>query len=113
MTQDPVEFRIRYWVTGESGRVTVIGRVGAKPIHVNDIFDTLCRFEKRRYPEEKGNDPVVKDEKKVALKVACIRAYDRSLDVLSQGMTGSLMLEGEGPGSVAPGWVLRRRSCEI
>jgi hypothetical protein len=110
MINNLTEFIVKGWVTGESGRITVIGRCGDSPIHLNDQFDTLYRYKKRKYPDELGDEPVREDEKVVSLRVACIHAYDRSLQVLGQGMTGSLMLEGEGRDLVAPGCVLGHRN---
>ena len=112
MTDGRIEFIVKGWETGESGSLKVIGRVGDVPIHLNDTFDTLCRIKRRRFPEESGDEPVVECTRPVSLRVTCIQAYDRPLNVLSQGMTGSLALEGSGSEFVAPGWILcRGPSC--
>jgi hypothetical protein len=104
-----IEFYVEYWVAGDAGRFTVIGRCGDEPIFVNDTFDAIFRYKHRRYPDEVGDEPVREVEKPVSLRVECIHAYERSLSTLGQGMTGSLVLEGEGAVSIAAGWALGRR----
>ncbi len=88
---------------------TVMGRCGDEPIRVGDRFDAAYRYEPRKYPEEFGDEPVREEEKPVSLRVFCIHAYGRSLDALGEGMTGSLVLQGDGLDQIEPGWVLGRR----
>jgi hypothetical protein len=109
MDPQNIEFIVEYWVPGESGQFTVIGRCGDEPIRVNDTFDAVFRYKHRRYPDELGDEPVREVERPVSLRVECIHAYERSLGVLGQGMTGSLVLRGDGLQHVVPGWVLGRR----
>lgn len=99
------EFIISHVVDGVSGR-TVIGRCGDEPIRVGQVFDAVYRYKPRRYPDQLGDPPVREVEKAAGLRVLCIHAYDHSLPLLGQGMTGSLVVEGEGLNDVAPGWVL-------
>lgn len=107
MSVKQFEFIIVGVVQGE--HFTVIGRCSDEPIHVGDVFDTVYRYKRRKYPDEFGDEPIREVEKPVVLRVACIHAYDRSLAVLGEGMTGSLALEGEGLDQVATGWVLGHR----
>ena len=88
---------------------TVLGRCGDVQIHVGDVFDEVYRYKRRRYPDEMGDDPVREVEKPAAIRVVCIHAYQRSLQVMGRGMTGSLTLEGEGLQYLAPGWILGRK----
>ena len=100
------EFFIEWIVAGEGGRFTVIGRCGDAPIRVGDRFDLTYRNKKRKYPEEANDDPVRLEEKPASLRVVCIHAYEQSLRVLGQAMTGSLVVEGEGLDHLAAGWVI-------
>ncbi len=104
------EFIVKGWVTGESGRLTVIGRCGDEPIQVGDEFDALVRYKRPKYPDELGGSPSPIEEKPVKLRVEYIRAYEQQLSELGRGMTGSLVLDGEGKDDVAEGWVLGMRN---
>ena len=84
----PIEFIVEAIVTGASGRFTVIGRCGDTPIRVDDRFDAVYRYKPRRYPDEMDDDPVRESQEPAELKVECIHAYERSLPILGQGMTG-------------------------
>jgi hypothetical protein len=108
MTQGDLEFIVVGVVKGE--HFTVLGRCGGVSIRVGDIFDAVYRNKRRRYPAELGDEPVREVEKPAAIHVVCIHAYERSLDTLGEGMTGSLTLEGYGLQYLAPGWILGRKS---
>ena len=100
------EFLVDFVVTGESGLTTAIGRCGDEPIQVGQIFDAVYRYKPRRYPDQLGDAPVREVENTAGLRVVCIHAYELSLPLLGQGMTGSLVVEGEGLDLVVPGSVL-------
>ena len=106
MNDNAIEFIIDGFVHGD--HLTVIGRCGDEPIHSGDEFDAIYRLKKRRYPDEMGDEPVREEEYPVSLKVTCIHAYGRSLPVMGQGMTGSIVVDGCGAGRIAPGWILGR-----
>jgi hypothetical protein len=108
MTEVDLEFIVVGLVQGE--HFTVLGRCGGASIHVGDPFDAVFRYRPLRYPDELGDKPVRHVEKPAAVRVVCIHAYERSLDTLGEGMTGSLTLDGEGLQYVAPGWILGRKS---
>jgi hypothetical protein len=108
VTKVELEFIVAGLVEGE--RFTVIGSCGDLPICVGEVFDAVFRYKPRRYPDQLGDKPEREVEKPASLRVMCIHAYERSLPVLGQGMTGSLVIEGEGLDSVAAGWVLGRKS---
>jgi len=108
MTGEGLEFIVDGFIQGE--RFTVIGCCGDAPIHVGDVFDAVYRNKRRRYPDEMGDEPVREVEKPAAIRVVCIHAYERSLNTLGEGMTGSLTLEGDGLQYLAPGWILGRKS---
>ncbi len=103
---------LQFIVDGFSDRehFTVLGRCGDVPIPVGDVFDAVYRDKRRRYPDELGEEPVREVEKPAAIRVVCIHAYQRSLQTMGRGMTGSLTLEGDGLQSLAPGWILGRKS---
>jgi hypothetical protein len=108
MTDKEHQFIVAGVVHGE--RFTVIGRCGDRPIQVGDVFDAVYRYKRRRYPDEMGDEPVREIEKPAAIRVASIHAYERCLQALGQGMTGSLSLEGDGLQYLAPGWILGSRT---
>jgi hypothetical protein len=108
MVEKQLEFIVCGLVQGD--HFTVIGRCGDLSIHVGDVFDVVYRNKRRRYPDEMGDDPVREVEKPAAIRVLCIHAYQRSLQTLGGGHTGSLTLEGDGTQYLAPGWILGRRS---
>jgi len=108
MTGEGLEFIVDGFVQGE--RFTVIGCCGDAPIQVGDVFDAVYRYKRRRYPDELGDEPIREVEKPAAVRVVCIHAYERSLNTLGEGMTGSLTLEVDGLRYLAPGWILGRKS---
>ena len=110
MTVKHHEFVISGVVCEERNRLTLIGRNGDTLIRLDETFDALLRYRRRRSAAEYGEEPVVEVEKPVHLRVVGIRAYERDLDALGQGMTGSIVVEGEGLKSLAPGWVLGERN---
>jgi hypothetical protein len=95
-------------VLGE--RFTVLGRGGDAPIYIGEVFDAVYRNKRRHYPDDLGDEPVREVERPAAIRVVCIHAYERSLNALGEGMSGSLTLEGEGLQYIAPGWTLGRKS---
>jgi len=103
-----LEFIVVELVQGE--HFTVLGRCGGVPIHVGDVFEAVFRYKPLRYPDELGDESVREVEKPAAIRVVCIHAYERSLNTLGKGMTGSLTLEGDGLQYLAPGWTLGRKS---
>jgi hypothetical protein len=110
VTKSTTEFIVDGWASGDSGRFTVIGRCGDEPIRVGDVFDAVFRYKPRRYPDEMGLDPIRDVEHSASLRVESISAYQESLDELGQGMTGSLVVSGEGMGTISPGWILGARN---
>ncbi len=100
------EFLVDGWVTGASGEFTVIGCCGDVPIRINDKFDAIFRYKRRKYPEEMGDDPIREDEIAASIRIEDIQAYGRALEMLGQGMTGSIVVSGEGIERIASGTVL-------
>lgn len=107
MSKKRLEFIVCGFVHDE--HFTVIGRCGDVPIPVGDVFDEVFRNKRRRYPDELGDEPVREVEKPASIRVVCIHAYQRSLQTMGRGMTGSLTLEGDGLQYLAPGWILGRK----
>lgn len=108
MSDQELQFIVAGVVHGE--RLTVIGRCGDRPIHVGDVFNAVYQYRRRRYPDELGDEPVREIEKPAAIRVVAIHAYERCLQTLGQGMTGSLSIEGDGLQYIAPGWILGSKS---
>lgn len=106
MNRPEIEFLIDGWASGESGRFRVIGCCGDFPIHLNDQFTAIYRYKPRRFPDELGDDPVREGELPASVRVVGIQAYGRSLNMLGQGMTGSLTVSGEGLDKITGGWAL-------
>jgi hypothetical protein len=106
MIEHPPEFLVEYKVVGMGGRMHFIGRCGDAPIHVGDQFSCLFRYSPRTSPRDLERPASRQQELPVSLRITSIHAYDRSLSSLSEGMTGSLVLDGEGMDQVEPGWVL-------
>lgn len=107
MAKKQLEFIVCGFVHGE--HFIVLGRCGDMPIQVGDMFDAVYRYKRRRYPDEMGDDPVREVEKRAAIRVVCIHAYQRSLQTMGRGMTGSLTLEGDGL-QYLTGWILGQKS---
>jgi hypothetical protein len=108
MTSKELQFIVDGFLSGE--RFTVVGRCGDRPIHVGDVFDAVYRYKRRRYPDELGDEPIREIEEPAAIRVVSIHAYERCLQALGQGMTGSLTIEGDGLQYLAPGWILGQKS---
>ncbi len=100
------EFLVDGWVTGASGRFTVIGCCGDIPIRVDDRFDAIFHYKGRKYPEEMGDEPIREGEIPASIRIEGIQAYGRSLEMLGQGMTGSIVVSGEGVERISAGMVL-------
>lgn len=106
MENADLEFVVCGYVSGESGKHTVIGRCGDKAIRLGDVFLTAFRAKPRAYPTEMGNPLVRETERPVKLRVEHIHAYGRCLEMLGEGMTGALELSGAEADSLADGWTL-------
>jgi hypothetical protein len=107
LIEKPIEFMVVGFVEGQN--VTLIGRCGDEPIARGDEFNAIYRLKPRRYPEESGDLPVRMEEHLVSLRVVAIQAYGRSFDILGQGSTGSITVEGDGSDRIATGWIVGRR----
>ncbi len=107
MNDRNIEFIVDGFVTGESGRFSVVGRCGDEPIHVGDTFRCLFRYKSGSYPKD-AEMPSSREEKQcpVELRIEGIHAYEQDLAELGPGMTGSIALRGQGVQLVSPGSVL-------
>jgi hypothetical protein len=106
MAERTVEFLVDGWVLGATGQFHVIGCCGDVPIRVNDTFDAIYRLKPRRFPDQLGDDPIRECERPASIRVESIRAYERDLGMLGEGMTGSLVISGEGIDKLSGGWIL-------
>src|SRR5665213_2870403 len=106
MNQPDLEFVVRAYASGISGRHTVIGRCGDQPIRLGDTFHLAYRAKHRRYPDESANPLQREAECPVELRVERIHAYGHCLEMLGQGMTGSLELSGPDADKIETGWTL-------
>ncbi|HYT89880.1 MAG TPA: hypothetical protein VEL76_14335 [Gemmataceae bacterium] len=106
MATKNIEFVVNYVVEGATGTIRPIGRCGDHPIEVGDVFTLVYRNRPRETAEELATAAERIWEHPVALHVVEIQAYGRVLQELGEGMTGSLVLSGEGGRFVQPGFVL-------
>jgi hypothetical protein len=103
-TKTRAAFLVEGTVQGEQNHV--IGRCGDSVIRLGDIFTVACRYQPRQTLEEFNRPPQLLGSCPVSLRVLRIQAYGRNLDELGAGMTGSLVLSGEGMNRIGPGTVL-------
>jgi hypothetical protein len=96
-----VGFIVRHTVPDTSGSVHVIGRCGDEPIRVGDTFSVL------HVPDRvASHEPSVSAARAVHLRIVGIQAYQKSLNELGGGMTGTIDLEGPGAESLVPDAIL-------
>lgn len=84
----------------------VVGRCGDLPLLKGQILSAVYRYKSSRYPDEMGDDPIRIEERPVRLEIFEIQTHNRSFDELGQGMTGALLVKGDGLDRLAPGWVI-------
>jgi hypothetical protein len=99
---EKVGFVIEYVVSDSESYFHAIGRCGDYAIHVGDEFDKIYA------PAIMLRDayPGLGEESRVNLRVERVQAYQRELEELGRGMTGTIDLCGEGLKQVVPGAVL-------
>jgi hypothetical protein len=99
---EPIGFVIEYVVSDSDRYFHAIGRCGDRPIQVGDRFETI------HAPAIilRGAYQGLGEASPVKLRVERIQAYQRQLDKLGEGMTGTVDLRGEGLDRVVPGAVL-------
>lgn len=86
------------------GRYAVlIGRCGDVPIHKGHVFEAVSRYKPGRCPEDVGVEPVRLETIPVRLVVVEIQTLNRTLDLLGQGMTGAIFVQGAGLDRLADG----------
>jgi hypothetical protein len=106
--RDKTSFYVNGTVEGEQRHV--IGRCGDSPIRRGEVFVTACRYKSRERLQGFATPPELVASTPVSLHVIDIQAYDRHLDELGAGMTGSLILDGEGFERVGPGTILEAKA---
>lgn len=90
-----------------AGRYAVlIGRCGESPIRKGDVFREVYRYKPGRYPEDMGAASNRLDSIPVLLVVAEIQTLNRPLELLGQGMTGAIFVQGDGLDRLAEDWVI-------
>lgn len=100
-----IEFTADGIIEGKPGQLRIIGRCCDTPVRIGDSFESVYDYQYSvdadgRELEHRVN-PVA-----VRLRVVGIRAYGHSLEMIGEGMTGALDLEGSGMEQVRPGLVL-------
>jgi len=103
-TTSKTVFLVEEAVPGEQAHV--IGRCGDEAIHVGEVFSRVCRYHPRKSLADFTTPPQFMESFPITLRVVAIQAYGRSLDELGPGMTGSLVLSGDGMTSIIPGVLL-------
>jgi hypothetical protein len=97
-----IEFLVKYTATGESDCFRVVGRCCGDAIRIGDSFDSIIYYFRDTHDAE-GNRLSRRDHPAgFHLRVIRIYAYDQWLDVLGEGMTGTLDLEGTRSELVSP-----------
>ena len=92
-------------LTPEDGRALVDGRVCASPIKVGDVFTKVYDHEQRWIDGQWiAIDP--SPAYTVRLVIQSIDSYSRLWDELSPGLTGRLMLTGDGVERLSEGRIL-------
>jgi hypothetical protein len=104
--------KLSFYVNGavQGEQMQVIGRCGDQPIPRGELFVIACRYKPRERLEDFVNPPELIDSIPVSLRVLEIQAYDRSLDELGEGMTGSLVLGGDGFERIGPETILEAKA---
>jgi hypothetical protein len=97
-----IGFIVNGFVEGESGHFHVIGRCGDDPIRIGDIFDVIRPSSHSSLLAEGDAEGT----RTIRLRVEHIQAYQRRLEELGSGMTGTIDLCGQGLEFVKPGSVL-------
>ena len=77
-----------------------IGRCGDVPIHVGDIFDTVF------VPASASDCQQLAPARTIHVRVERIQAYQRQLNELGIGMTGTIDLRGSDCRIIVPGTIL-------
>lgn len=97
-----IGFIVNGVVEGQSGYYHAMGRCGDQPIRVGDVFDVVHQA-RHAAGVDAGE---LSDARTVHLRVERIQAYQRKLEELGSGMTGTLDLSGQGLEFVTSGCVL-------
>jgi hypothetical protein len=103
-TKSKAVFLVEGTVEGE--QTHVIGRCGESAIQVGEVFTKACRYQPRQSLADFATPPVFVESFPISLHVTEIRAYGRLLEELGPGMTGSLVLVGDGVMRIGPGNIL-------
>lgn len=88
----------------ESKNNLLVGRNGDHELHIGDEFNKLVLYKHFYDAKRDMIDAGVEETKQINYKITSIVAYDRELEFLGAGMTGLLVLEGEG--ELKQDWVL-------
>ena len=100
--QNTIGFIVNSVVEGQSGHFHAIGRCGDEPIRVGDVFEIV----RPAVPAGDLDAGELGGARAVHLRVERIQAYQRKLEELGSGMTGTLDLCGQGLELVKSGCVL-------
>jgi hypothetical protein len=107
-----VREKVRFFVNGtvKGEQHHVIGRCGDVPIRRGEVFQIACRYKQRQRLEDFATPPELVESIPISLRVLEIQAYDQTLDELGEGMTGSLVLDGDGWERICPGTILEAKA---
>jgi hypothetical protein len=93
-TTTKIAFLVEGSVQGQ--QTHVIGRCGDHAIKQGAVFRMGCRYKRRDSLEEFASPPQLLENVPVSLQVLSVHAYGKPLEKLGPGMTGSLVLRGDG-----------------
>ncbi len=97
---DPITFIVNGIVADDDTFFHAIGRCGDSVIRIGDVFDTML------VPVRPSDKTQLGPPQTVSLRVERIQAYQRQLDELGIGMTGTIDLRGNANRAVVPGTIL-------
>jgi hypothetical protein len=104
MNEQTLEFAVVGVVDGEElfnePYRAVIGRCGDVPIRLDDHFDAVVKYDEPKSIADYERDPIEVSRNRVDLTVKRIHAYGKDREMLERGMTGVLVLVGQGLGSI-------------
>jgi hypothetical protein len=97
---EPISFIVNGIVADDDTFFHAIGRCGDAAIRIGDVFETMY------VPVRASDKTQLGPPQSVSLKVERIQAYQRQLDELGVGMTGTIDLRGNANRAVVPGTIL-------
>jgi len=71
------------------------GRNGDLPLKIGDHFTNATIYKHRKYPDDYDKEPEMEYSESVNLRIIAISAYGKDLELLGEGTTGYITVEGD------------------